>query len=70
MDALEFIADILVISSAATLGIFLAGIFTAKYVYFPMMRITQEEHMEMVKAEEKERQNELDAAEFLKSFNE
>lgn len=70
MDALEFIADILVISSAATLGIFLAGVFTAKYVYFPILRKTREDHMEMIEADREERQNELDTAEFLERFTE
>jgi hypothetical protein len=70
MGALEFITDILVISSAATLGIFLAGIFTAKYVYFPLLRKTREDHMEMIEADREERQNELDTAEFLERFTE
>jgi hypothetical protein len=70
MGVLEFIADILVVSSAATLGIFLAGIFTSKYVYFPLLRKTREDHMEMIDTEREERENELDTAEFLELFTE
>ena len=39
-------------------------------MYFPILRKTREDHMEMIEADREERQNELDTAEFLERFNE
>lgn len=70
MGVFDFIADFIIISSATTLGLFLAGIYTAKYVYFPLLRRTREDHIEMVEAERERRQHEMDTAMFLEQFTE